>query len=131
MIRLADIPPTSTRKRETLSARALDRVLLTVALPVESVCPDIWMSKPALAAVAVFAFVFFWNDFLGPLIILSTPKNFTLTMYLANFTVAYTRTTPWHLYMAAALTIISPCLILFFFSQQVFLKGITITDFKR
>ncbi len=89
------------------------------------------LSKPALAAIGVLAFVYFWNDFLGPLIILSKPKNFTLTMFLANFTVAYVRTTPWHLYMAAALTIISPCLILFFFSQRVFIKGITITDFKR
>ena len=87
------------------------------------------LSKPALAAVAVFAFVFFWNDFLGPLIILSTPKNFTLTLFLANFNVAY-RGTPWHLYMAAALIIILPCLVLFFFSQNAFLKGITVTDLK-
>jgi len=87
------------------------------------------LSKPALAAVAVFAFVFFWNDFLGPLIILSTPENFTLTLFLANFSVAY-RGTPWHLYMAAALIIILPCLILFFFSQNAFLKGITVTDLK-
>ncbi|HMN26542.1 MAG TPA: carbohydrate ABC transporter permease [Caldilineaceae bacterium] len=89
------------------------------------------LAKPALAAVGVFAFVFFWNDFLGPLIILSTPKNFTLTIYLANFQVAYARTTQWNLYMAAALIIILPCLVLFFFSQNAFLKGITISDFKR
>jgi multiple sugar transport system permease protein len=89
------------------------------------------LSTPALAAVGVFAFVFFWNDFLGPLIILSTPKNFTLTIFLANFSIAYGRTTQWNLYMAAALIIILPCLILFFFSQNAFLKGITITDFKR
>ena len=87
------------------------------------------LSKPALAAVAVFAFVFFWNDFLGPLIILSTPRNFTLTLFLANFNVAY-RGTPWHLYMAAALVIVLPCLILFFFSQNAFLKGIAVTDIK-
>ena len=90
------------------------------------------LSTPALAAVGIFAFVFFWNDFLGPLIILSTPKNFTLTMFLANFSVAYGgRVTPWNLYMAAALIIVMPCLLLFFFSQNAFLKGITITDFKR
>lgn len=87
------------------------------------------LAKPALAAVAVFAFVFFWNDFLGPLIILSTPENFTLTIFLANFSVAY-RSTPWNLYMAAALIIILPCLILFFFSQNAFLKGITVADIK-
>ena len=33
--------------------------------------------------------------------------------------------------MAAALIIILPCLLLFFFTQKTFLKGITITDFKR
>ena len=89
------------------------------------------LATPALAAVAVFAFVFYWNDFMGPLIILSTPKNFTLTLYLVNFSVAYSRTTPWNLYMAAALIIVLPCLILFFFSQEAFMKGITISDIKR
>ena len=89
------------------------------------------LSKPAMGAIGVLAFVYFWNDFLGPLIILSKPQNFTLTMYLANFSVAFVRTTPWHLYMAASLTIISPCLFLFFFSQRAFIQGITITDFKR
>ncbi|MEM7032983.1 MAG: carbohydrate ABC transporter permease [Chloroflexota bacterium] len=89
------------------------------------------LSTPALAAVGIFAFVFFWNDFLGPLIILSKPVNFTLTLYLANFSVAYAGPTPWNLYMAAALIIVSPCMVLFFLSQRVFLQGITITDFKR
>lgn len=89
------------------------------------------LSRPALAAVGVFAFVFFWNDFLGPLIILTTPENFTLTMYLTNFTIPFMRVTPWNLYMAAAILITLPCLILFFFSQNIFMKGITIVDFKR
>jgi ABC-type glycerol-3-phosphate transport system permease component len=88
------------------------------------------LAKPALASVAVFGFVFFWNDFLGPLIILTTPDNFTLTIYLANFAVAYWKVTPWNFYMAAALIITLPCLIVFFFSQNVFLKGITLTGLK-
>lgn len=89
------------------------------------------LSKPALGAVGVFAFVYFWNDFLGPLIILSKPTNFTLTLYLVTFSAAFWKVTPWHLYMAAALVIILPCLILFFFSQNLFLRGIALTDFKR
>ena len=89
------------------------------------------LSTPALASVGVFAFVFFWNDFLGPLIILSTPDKFTLTMYLTNFMIPLQKLTQWNLYMAAAFIIILPCMILFFFSQNVFLKGITITEFRR
>ncbi|MCL5997305.1 MAG: carbohydrate ABC transporter permease [Chloroflexi bacterium] len=84
------------------------------------------LSKPVLAAVAVFAFVFFWNDFLNPLIILVTPTKFTLTMFLANFSMMY-QSTQWNLYMAAALVIITPCLILFFLTQNLFLRGINIT----
>jgi ABC-type glycerol-3-phosphate transport system permease component len=84
------------------------------------------LSAPVLAAVAVFAFVYFWNDFLNPLIILVTPTKFTLTMFLANFSMMY-RSTQWNLYMAAALVIIMPCLILFFFTQNLFLQGINIT----
>jgi ABC-type glycerol-3-phosphate transport system permease component len=89
------------------------------------------LSVPALAAVAVFAFVFYWNDFLGPLIILSTPQNFTLTMFLYNFSVSFWQVTPWNLYMAAALVIIAPCLILFFATQKVFLRGISVAEIKR
>lgn len=89
------------------------------------------LSRPALAAVAVFAFVFFWNDFLGPLIILTTPRNFTLTIYLANFSVPNVKSNPHNLYMAAAILVTLPCLILFFVAQKVFMKGITIVDFKR
>lgn len=89
------------------------------------------LSTPALAAVGVFAFVFFWNDFLGPLIILSTPDHFTLTIYLTNFQIPLQKLTQWNLYMAAAFIIILPCMILFFFSQNVFLKGITISEFRR
>jgi multiple sugar transport system permease protein len=89
------------------------------------------LAKPALAAVGVFAFVFFWNDFQAPLIILTTPKNFTLTMYLTNFTIPLQRVSPWNLYMAATIMITLPCLILFFFTQNIFMKGITIIDFKR
>jgi ABC-type glycerol-3-phosphate transport system permease component len=89
------------------------------------------LSKPALGAVGVFAFVYFWNDFLGPLIILSSPAKFTLTLYLVNFSASFWKVTPWNLYMAAALVIILPCLLLFFFSQNLFLQGIALTDFKR
>jgi ABC-type glycerol-3-phosphate transport system permease component len=52
-------------------------------------------------------------------------------MFLANFSVSYRNVTPWNAYMAAALMIIFPCLVLFFFSQNAFLQGITITDVKR
>lgn len=88
------------------------------------------LSRPVMAAVAVFAFVFFWNDFLNPLIILVTPLKFTLTMFLANFAMMY-QYVQWQLWMAGSVIIILPCLILFFFTQNLFLSGINITGMKR
>jgi ABC-type glycerol-3-phosphate transport system permease component len=88
------------------------------------------LSRPVLAAVAVFAFVFFWNDFMNPLIILVTPIKFTLTMFLANFSMMY-QYVQWQLWMAGSVIIILPCLILFFFSQNLFLSGINITGVRR
>ncbi len=88
------------------------------------------LSRPVLAAVAVFAFVFFWNDFLNPLIILVTPIKFTLTMFLANFSMMY-QYVQWQLWMAGSVIIVLPCLILFFFSQNLFLSGINITGVRK
>ncbi len=88
------------------------------------------LSRPVLAAVAVFAFVFFWNDFMNPLIILVTPIKFTLTMFLANFSMMYSYV-QWQLWMAGAVVVVLPCLILFFFTQNLFLSGINVTGMKR
>lgn len=88
------------------------------------------LSRPVLAAVAVFAFVFFWNDFLNPLIILTTPLKFTLTQFLANFSMMF-QYVQWQLWMAGSVIVILPCLILFFFTQNLFLSGINITGIKK
>jgi len=88
------------------------------------------LSRPVMAAVAVFAFVFFWNDFLNPLIILVTPLKFTLTMFLANFAMMY-QYVQWQLWMAGSVIIILPCLMLFFFTQNLFLSGINITGMRK
>jgi multiple sugar transport system permease protein len=89
------------------------------------------LSKPALATVAVFAFVYYWNDFLAPLIIISSEKNFVLTLYLANFRLPFIGPIQWNLYMAAATMFLLPCLILFFFAQRLFVRGIVITGVRR
>jgi multiple sugar transport system permease protein len=89
------------------------------------------LSKPALATVAVFAFVYYWNDFLAPLIIISSEKNFVLTLYLANFRLPFIGPVQWNLYMAAATMFLLPCLIVFFFAQRLFVEGIIVTGLRR
>jgi len=87
------------------------------------------LSKPALATVAIFTFMWTWNDFMGPLIYVSSDEKWTLTLGLSRFTGMYGETA-WNQLMAVSLIIILPSILLFFFAQRLFIQGIVITGVK-
>ena len=87
------------------------------------------LSRPALTVVALFAFMGTWNDFLGPLIYLQRPEQFTLALGLQNLQSQHGGT-PWHTLMAASVVVITPVLILFFLAQKTFIEGIATTGMK-
>ncbi len=84
--------------------------------------------KPALAVLAVFAFMGSWNDLLSPLIFLNNVNKFTLTLGLAYFKGLYI--SRWNLIMAGAVVSIIPILVLYLFSQKYFEKGIVMSGIK-
>jgi ABC-type glycerol-3-phosphate transport system permease component len=86
------------------------------------------LSRPALATVAVFAFVSTWNDFMGPLVYLSTNEKYTLSLGLAFF--QGTHYTQLHLLMPMSLVALLPVLVLFLVAQRYFVQGIVTTGFK-
>jgi multiple sugar transport system permease protein len=92
------------------------QILLHVILP---------MSRPALVTVAVFHFLYAWNDFYEPIIFLHSPENWTMTVGLQTFNALYTVNT--HLIMAASVVMIIPPIVLFFLSQRIFMRGVVIT----
>lgn len=87
------------------------------------------LSKPALAVVALFAFMGAWNDFLGPLIYLLDQRTFTLSLGL-QFYQSQNGGTQWNLLMAASTIVIAPIMVLFFFTQRLFIQGIAVTGLK-
>ncbi len=87
------------------------------------------LCKPALSVVALFAFMGTWNDFLGPLIYLLRQDTFTLAIGL-EFYHSKAGGTQWNLLMAATAIVIMPVMIVFFFCQKQFIKGIAITGIK-
>ena len=87
------------------------------------------LSRPALIVVALFSFMGTWNDFLGPLVYLQRPEQFTLALGLQNFQSQHDGT-PWHLLMAASVLVVLPVLILFFVAQETFVEGIATTGLK-
>ncbi|HEX8324141.1 MAG TPA: carbohydrate ABC transporter permease [Tepidisphaeraceae bacterium] len=87
------------------------------------------LARPALTVVALFAFMGIWNDFLGPLVYLQRPEQFTLALGLQNFQSQHGGT-PWHLLMAASVMVILPVVVLFFLAQKTFIEGIATTGMK-
>lgn len=87
------------------------------------------LCRPALAVVALFTFMGTWNDFLGPLIYLSDPHDFTLALGLQFFQSQHGGT-EWHYLMAAGTLISLPIILLYFFAQRTFIEGISMTGVK-
>ncbi|MGQ9629851.1 MAG: carbohydrate ABC transporter permease [bacterium] len=86
------------------------------------------LTKPALATVAIFTFMGVWNDFLGPLLYLQSPGKYTLAIGLQVFLTQHSA--DWALLMAASTMVISPVIIIFFFTQRQFIQGIVLTGLK-
>jgi multiple sugar transport system permease protein len=84
--------------------------------------------RPALIVVAIFSFVWTWQDFFGPLIYLADPGQYPLTLGLFAFRAQ--RTTDWPLLMTAASLATVPLIVLFALTQRYFVQGITMTGLK-
>ena len=97
------------------------RILWSIVLP---------LSKPALATLALFTFMTYWNDLLGPVIYLSSVEKATLTIGLANLQSGL-MTTRYDLLMAGSVLSVLPILILLIFGQRWFVKGIAMTGLKE
>ncbi|MFA5526798.1 MAG: carbohydrate ABC transporter permease, partial [Acholeplasmataceae bacterium] len=86
------------------------------------------LCKPAIITVLLFTFMGTWNDYFGPLIFLSNPDHWTLALGLRAFQMQYGGR--FDLMMAAAILIMLPSLVIFFFTQKSFIEGITFTGIK-
>ena len=87
------------------------------------------LSRPVIAMVALFTFLGAWKDFMGPLIYLSDPRQFTLSLSLQSFASEHGGT-PWHLLMAASTVFSLPLIVLFFFAMKTFIRSVAMTGIK-
>ncbi len=86
------------------------------------------LSTPALATLGIFTFMGVWNDFMWPLVVLNSEQHYTVQLGLAVF--RDQRSTVWNLLMAGTVTATLPILIVFFFAQRYFIRGIALTGLK-
>jgi multiple sugar transport system permease protein len=87
------------------------------------------LAKPAIAAVALFQFLYSWNDFFAPLLYLGeNPDAWTLSIALSEFRGMFH--VEWNLTLAASVLFMAPVIVLFFLAQRVFVEGVTLTGVK-
>jgi multiple sugar transport system permease protein len=109
---------------ELLDAARIDgagefRVFWRVVLP---------LCGPALAAMGIFTFTYAWEDFLWPLIVISSSGKYTAPLGLALFVVK--NRTSWNLLMAGSVVATLPMVAVFLVFQRRFIQGISMTGLK-
>ncbi|MGX9419376.1 carbohydrate ABC transporter permease [Vibrio sp. WJH972] len=105
--------------KELLEAAKLDgagefRTYWSVVLP---------LMKPALATLAIVQFVFFWNMFMQPLVVLTTPDNYVITQALRS--VQGIPNTPWGAVMLGTTISILPLVVTYLFASKQMISGLT------
>ncbi len=95
------------------------RIFLQLILP---------LSRPAMATVVIFSFMGHWNDFMGPLIYINSQEKFTLTLGLRAF--VGLNNTQFQYLMAMSFLMTLPIIVVFFISQQYFVRGVVMSGLK-
>lgn len=83
---------------------------------------------PAMLTLGVFTLMNTWNDYMGPLIYLTTPEKYTMTLGIAYFKGVYT--TQWNLVMAGSVLSVIPILVAYLCAQKYFVEGIAFSGVK-
>lgn len=86
------------------------------------------LGRPALIMVSIFGFFYYWNEFLLPLIYLSSQNLFPVSVGVANYVGQLSQNYP--LMMAAAAISLAPPLLFFFIFQRFFVQGVVISGVK-
>ena len=86
------------------------------------------LSKASIATLVIFTFIGTWNDYMGPMIYLTTDANKTIQVGLRRF--IQENSSDYHLIMAASLCSLLPVSIVFLCLQRYFIEGIATSGLK-
>ena len=79
------------------------------------------LAKPVMSVLAIFAFLWRWNDYMWPLVVIRDTKKYTVQLALANFSGQYA--VDWGSLLAMSVLTMIPVLIIFLIFQKQFMKG--------
>jgi len=111
--------PNELREAAKIDGCGEFRIFWTIILP---------LTKSGLAALTIFTFMWNWDNFLWPLIVLNSDNAFTLPVGLAMFANQFW--TDYALVLAGSTVTVAPVLLVFFLMQKRFIEGITLSGLK-
>jgi multiple sugar transport system permease protein len=111
--------PTELDEAATLDGAGHLRIFTLIVLP---------LIRPALATVAVFAFMASWNSFLWPLVVIRSPEFMTLPLGLSTLHGQFT--TQWDVVMAGSVLSVVPIAVVYLLAQRLIIAGIAHTGIK-
>jgi alpha-1,4-digalacturonate transport system permease protein len=86
------------------------------------------LAKPVLVALTIFSFMWRWNDFIWPFVVISTETKYTIQIAIANFVGQFS--VDWNSLLAMNIVAMLPVLAVFLFFQRYFVQGISMTGLK-
>lgn len=111
--------PTSLMEAARIDGATELRIYWSIVLPI---------CKPVLAALGIFSFMFNWNNFLWPLVVLESESKFTMPLGIALMQSEYA--TAYHELMAAASFASFPVLLVYLFLQRHFINSMVLSGVK-
>lgn len=111
--------PLELDEAATIDGAGHVRIFATIVLP---------LIRPALATVALFAFMASWNSFLWPLVVIRSPELMTLPLGLSTLQGQFT--TRWDVVMAGSVVSIVPIALVYLLAQRHVVAGIAHTGIK-
>lgn len=103
----------------SIDGAGLGRAFFTIILP---------MCRTSLVTLAIIMFMDSWNDYLLPLVLMTSRQHFTLPILLNSLSGEFK--TAFNLLMAGALVSMIPILLVYIFSQKYFANGLQVGGVK-
>lgn len=111
--------PNELEEAAVVDGASVPRIFVQIIFP---------LILPALSAFGIFIFLERWNDYLYPMIFLSSTDTFTVPLMLSYFKGMYI--TKWPLLMAGTVISVLPVLLVYVFLQNQIIEGVSITGMK-
>ena len=111
--------PTELMESARVDGASETRIFFHIMLPI---------AKPAMSVLAIFSFMWRWNDFMWPLLVIRDVDKYTVQLALANFSGQYS--VDWNSLIAMSVVSVIPVLIIFLLFQKQFVQGMVTSGMK-